>query len=303
MSRWSTSRLGDLSGRTYVVTGAGSGIGLETARGLAGQGAHVVLAVRDRARGEQAQAKVGGDSVLADLDLADLESVAAFAQSLPDEQVSGLVCNAGVMAGPRMFTTDGFERQMGTNLLGHAELVSGLWDRLTTAAGRVVMVSSIAARTGRLSAQSTRDDLVDPQPYSPGQVYANSKQADLLFAQELARRAADAGSPVTAVAAHPGVSATNLLVRMQREHGRGWLTPVIRASSAALMMSAQGGAQPSLRALDPATPNGAFVGPRHLGQSRGAPELLDVYATGSDPAVAARLWSLTEDVLAHALPV
>jgi NAD(P)-dependent dehydrogenase (short-subunit alcohol dehydrogenase family) len=303
MAHWTPARLGDLTGQVHVVTGATSGIGLETARGLAGQGARVVLAVRDEARGARARAQVGGDSTVVRLDLADLDAVREFADALPADRVAGLVCNAGVMAGPRMFTTQGHERQMGTNLVGHAELVSLLWPRLTAAAGRVVMVSSIAARGGRLSATSTRADLVDPQPYDPGQVYANTKQADLLLARELHRRAAAAGSPVSAVAAHPGVSATNLFVRTQQEYGRAWAVPFVRVLQRVVLMSARDGALPSLRALDPATPSGAFVGPRHLNQARGRPELLDVYPTGSDPAVAARLWELTEDVLGHRLPV
>jgi NAD(P)-dependent dehydrogenase (short-subunit alcohol dehydrogenase family) len=298
---WSVRSLGELAGRTYVVTGANSGIGLETARELVVRGAHVVLACRDVSRGEQARRTLGGKgstSVLA-IDLADLDSVAVFAKRVEEDLpvLSGLVLNAGVMGGAFAVTAQGHERQMGTNHLGHAALVSALWPVLVSSGTRVVPVSSIAARGGDLSASSTVDDLVAPSPYDAGRVYARTKQANLLFAQELHRRAAAAGTAVTSVAAHPGVSSTNLFPRQQRDSGRGWLAPVVGVVSKVVMQSAGAGAEPVLRALDHSTPSGAFVGPKALGQWRGRPELLDVYPTASDPAVAAHVWQLTEDVL------
>jgi NAD(P)-dependent dehydrogenase (short-subunit alcohol dehydrogenase family) len=313
MTGWQARQLAEQTGRTFVITGANSGVGLEAARDLVGRGGHVVLAVRDLARGEQARAQItrgaSGSAEVRRLDLADLDSVTAFAKDLTeqlgasDRLLTALVCNAGVMGGPQLLTSQGFERQLGTNHLGHAALVTALWPALHTAGGRVVVLSSIAARGGRLSTTTTREDLVAPQPYQANRVYANSKQANLLFAQELHRRAVAAGSPVSVVAAHPGVSATNLFVRQLREQNRGWLVPAARLAMPLVLQSAAAGALPTLRALHPSTPSGAFVGPRALGQFRGRPELLDVYSTGSDPAVAARLWALTEDVLGAPLPV
>ncbi len=300
-SRWTVRSLAEQTGKTSVITGGNSGIGLEAARELVARGAHVVLACRDTGKAEAARRTLGGSgsTSVGQLDLADLDSVATFAKQVAEEQpvLNGLVCNAGVMGGALALTAQGHERQMGTNHLGHAALVSALWPTLVQSAGRVVVISSIAARGGNLSATTTVDELVLPQPYVPGQVYARTKQANLLFAQELHRRAVAAGAPVAVVAAHPGVSATNLFARQQQDSGRGWLVPVITPLNKLVMQSPRAGAEPTLRALDHSTPSGAFVGPRKLGQWRGPAELLDVYSTGSDPAVAARLWDLTEEIL------
>ncbi len=302
---WDARQLGSQTGRTFVVTGANSGIGLETSRELVRRGAHVVLAVRDVARGEQARADLlsgggQGRASVVELDLADLHSVATAAKAIAEAHpgLHGLVANAGVMGGPLGLTAQGHERQMGTNHLGHAALVSALWPQLVSAGGRVVLVSSIAARGGSLSAESTIDDLVAPTEYRPQAVYSNTKQANLLFAQELHRRASAAGSPVSVVAAHPGVSSTNLFTRQLRE--RSLLAPLAPIAGVVMKLALQpasAGALATLRALDHSTPSGGFVGPASLGQTRGRPELLEVYPSGSDPAVAARLWVLTEELL------
>lgn len=314
MTAWTARQLAEQTGRTFVITGANSGIGFEAARDLVGRGGHVVLAVRDLVKGEQARAAItadgqSGSAEVRQLDLADLDSVAVFAKELTEQLESdgrllnALVCNAGVMGGPLLFTTQGFERQMGTNHLGHAALTSALWPALHSAGGRVVVVSSIAARGGRLWTGTTREDLVAPSPYVSQKVYSNAKQANLLFAQELHRRIVVAGSPVSAVACHPGVSWTNLFARQLRDEGKGWVVPALTLVRPMVFQSATAGAQPTLRALDAATPSGAFVGPKLLNQMRGRPELLDVYGTGSDPAVAARVWQLTEEILRAPLPL
>ncbi len=312
MSGWQPRQLAEQTGRTVVITGANSGIGLAAARDLVGRGAHVVLACRDTAAGDKARASLAGTRGTAEvreLDLADLDSVAAFAKGLTEQldadgrSLNALVCNAGVMGGPPLFTSQGFERQMGTNHLGHAALITALWPALHLAAGRVVLVSSIAARGGRLSASSTTQDLVAPAPYDAQRVYANTKQANLLLAQELHRRVVAAGSPVSVVAVHPGVAWTNLFARQLREQGRGYLVVPLSLVRPVVFQSATAGALPTLRALDTTTPSGAFVGPKAFNQFRGRPELLEVYTTGRDPDVAARLVQLTQEVLGTALPV
>ncbi|MBC7374846.1 MAG: SDR family NAD(P)-dependent oxidoreductase [Frankiales bacterium] len=306
---WHPRQLAQQTGRTFVITGANSGIGLEAARDLVGRGAHVVLAVRDPARGKQASAGLGGrpgSSSVVELDLADLDSVATGAKTIAaqHENLHALVCNAGVMGGPYLLTAQGFERQMATNHLGHAALITALWPQLHATGGRVVLVSSIAARSGRLSATTSREELVEPgSSYDGKLVYSNTKQANLLFAQELHRRAGKAGSPVSAVAVHPGVSATNLFARQLSDGGRSVLAPLSKILTKVVLQSASAGALPTLRALDHSTPSGAFVGPARFGQVRGRPELLDVYHSGKDRAVAAHLWQLTEDVLGAPLPV
>ena len=290
---WDASTLEAWTDRTVVVTGGNSGIGLEAARALQSYGADVVLACRDTTR---AQAVARGAQVR-ELDLADLDSVARFAEQT--DRVDALVCNAGIMGGAMLGTVQGHERQMGTNHLGHAALVARLFPLLDAARGRVVMISSIAARSGRLGADLTVDDLISPPGYQSQAVYANTKQANLLFAQELHRRV---GERVAAVAAHPGVSWTNLFLRQLADDGKRWLVPAARVLGPVLLQSARAGAQPTLRALDPATPSGSFVGPRRFNQLRGPAELLEVYRGGADPATAARLWELTEQVLGIALP-
>jgi NAD(P)-dependent dehydrogenase (short-subunit alcohol dehydrogenase family) len=304
---WHPRQLGRQTGRTFVVTGANSGIGLEAARGLVGLGADVVLAVRGTAMGEKAAARLAGpgSTSVVELDLSDLDQVAGCATTLLDrhDELSALICNAGVMGGPLQFTAQGFERQMATNHLGHAALVAALWPLLHASASRVVVVSSTEARDGQLSPQTTREQLLNPTPYDGRQVYRNTKQANLLFAQELHRRCVKAGSPVGAVAVHPGASATNLFARQLERAGSGRLARVSKVVTGVLLQSAAAGALSTLRALDRGTPSGAFVGPARFGQLRGRPELLDVYASARDPATAARLWELTEQVLGRPLPV
>ncbi len=304
---WHPRQLAQQTGRTVVVTGANSGIGLEAARDLVGRGAHVVLAVRDVAKGEDAAARLAGpgSTSVVKLDLSDLDQVAVCAETLLDrhERISALVCNAGVMGGPLLLTPQGFERQMATNHLGHAALVAALWPLLNASASRVVLVSSGEARGGQLSPQTTREQLLNPAPYDGRQVYRNTKQANLLFAQELHRRCAKAGSPVSAVAVHPGAVATNLFARQLERAGRDRLAAVSKVVTTVLLPSAAAGALPTLRALDPSTPSGAFVAPGGFAQLRGRPELVDVYASAKDPAAAARLWELTGQVLGTPLPV
>ena len=274
-------------GRSVVITGGNSGIGRKAAQALRSQGAEVTLACRDVPR---AQRETPGFEVR-ELDLADLDSVERFASRTGD--VDALVCNAGVMGGTFALTKQSIERQMGTNHFGHAALVAQLFPRTR----RIVIISSIAARGGRLHPGMTAADLVSPSSYASMEVYASTKQANLLFAQELHRRVGDR-VPVTC--AHPGVSWTNLFPRQLREEGRGWLVPAARVLGPVLLQPAAAGAAPTLMALE--APSGSFVGPRAFNQWRGKPHLLDVYSTGSDPATAARLWELTEEVLGIALP-
>src|SRR4051794_28617978 len=313
MTAWTARSLAEQTGRTFVITVSNSGVGLEAARDLVGRGAHVVLAVRDLKKGEAARDAISGgrakgSAEVRHLDLADLDSVSAFAKELSEHldssnrMLNALVCNAGVMGGPLLYTTQGFERQVGTNHLGHVALVSALWPALHSAGGRVVVVGSIASRGGRLSTSSTRDDLVAPSPFESQKVYANSKQANLLFAEELHRRVVAAGSPVSVVACHPGVSWTNLFSRQMRDEGKAWALPFLTLVRPIAFQSAAAGAQPTLRALDPSTPSGAFVGPKLLGQVRGRPELLEPFATVRDPEVAAHVWQLTEDILQNPMP-
>ena len=201
--KWTTDDMPSQDGRTFVITGANSGIGLVAARELGRAGARVVLAVRDPARGEQAAATIDGETEVRRLDLADLASIRAFAEEW-DGPIDALVDNAGVMATPQRRTKDGFELQIGTNHLGHFALTNLLLPHVTD---RVVTVSSGAHRGGSIRL----DDLNwERGRYSRWRAYGQSKLANLLFTLELQRRLAEAGSDVRAVAAHPGYARTNL---------------------------------------------------------------------------------------------
>src|SRR5437763_4312447 len=214
----------DQSGRTVLVTGANSGLGLRAAEVLAGKGARVLMACRSPERGETALRAVtrnGGKAELVELDLADLGSVRTAAQrvrELTGDQLDVLMNNAGVMATPKRTTKDGFELQFGTNHLGHAALTWLLAPALRARpAARVVTLSSTAARPGRI-------DLADPnfehRRYGAASGYYQAKLANLVFAMELDRRARAAGLALGSVAAHPGLTATNLATNMAHAHGR-----------------------------------------------------------------------------------
>ena len=191
---WDVSDLPDQRGRTVVVTGASSGLGQATAAAFALAGAHVVLAVRDAARGERAAAGMTGSTEVRRLDLADLASVRAFAAAW-EGPLDVLVNNAGVMAVPRGRTVDGFETQLGTNHLGHFALTNLL---LRHIADRVVTVSSAAHRHGRIDLEDLN---WQQRRYRRWAAYGQSKLANLLFTLELERRLVEAGSPVRALAA------------------------------------------------------------------------------------------------------
>ena len=266
-------------GRRAVVTGANSGIGFVAARELARAGAHVVLACRDARRGEAALLRVreavpDARVQLGELDLADLASVRGFAAAR-SEPLDLLVNNAGVMALPsRQETADGFERQIGTNHLGHFALTGLLLDRLLEGDDpRVVTVSSNAHKMGRMDF----DDFLCERGYGRWEAYGRSKLANLLFAFELQRRADAAGLPLRSLAAHPGYSATELQGQSSRERGN----PLLRAGDAlvnkvgnlVLAQSDEKGALPTLFAATEDLPGAAYVGPNGPGEWRGAPQV------------------------------
>ena len=281
---FSAADLPDLSGRVAVVTGASSGLGEATARGLARAGAHVVLAVRDTARGERALSSLEGSGEVRRLDLADLGSVRTFADELPGE-VDILVNNAGVMAVPLRRTVDGFESQIGTNHLGHVALTMLLLPRI---ADRVVTVSSGIARIGHVDL----DDLNwERRRYGAWRAYAQSKRANLLFTYELNRRLVEQGSPVRALAAHPGIAAT----RLQRRTGRP-LRDIVACSTALFSSDAAHGALPTLHAATGDIPGGLCVGPDARATTRYAPVVAALPGWAADPDTARRLFDLSVEL-------
>src|SRR3954454_11163254 len=314
MPGWDQTHVTDQTGKTFVITGANSGVGLEAARVLAGRGGNVVLGCRDPQRAETARAelaaKATGEVTTIALDLADLDSVRRCAAELGElhPRVDALVNNAGVMGGARMSTAQGFERQMGTNHLGHFLLTMLLWPAVKAVGdGRVINVSSLASRGGKLDADMTRETLIDPKPYRETAVYNNTKQANLLFTAELQRRIDRSGLGIRAIAVHPGVSATKLFGRQVRENKLPFirvLAPAADIFTRVAFQSGAAGALPTVRArADPEVKGGAFVGPKSLGGSRGKPEIIDMFVTGTDEKTAQRLWELTEEILGEPFPL
>ncbi|UGT44472.1 SDR family NAD(P)-dependent oxidoreductase [Nocardia yamanashiensis] len=291
-SRWTARDLPRMDGQTVIVTGANSGLGLVTTRELARVGAHVVLAVRDVRRGEAAAREVEGSTEVRELDLADLASIRAFAEGWT-EPVAALVNNAGIMMVPHGHTADGFERQFGTNHLGHFALTNLLLPRITD---RVVTVSSQAHRRGSI-------DLNDlnwkARPYNTVAAYGQSKLANLLFTLELSRRLEAAGSKVRATAAHPGWSATNL-----QSHTENRVADLaMRIGNLVLAQRPEAGARPTLYALSRDIPSDSYVGPDGFYEYRGHPKLVGRSAAASDAATARKLWEASEELTGIRFPL
>jgi NAD(P)-dependent dehydrogenase (short-subunit alcohol dehydrogenase family) len=290
--KWTAQDLADLHGRTFVVTGANSGIGRATATELARAGAHVVLAVRDPQRGAQAAAAMPGDVEIRRLDLASLHSVRAFAAEW-DGALDVLVNNAGVMALPEGRTRDGFEMQIGTNHLGHFALTNLLLPHIRD---RVVTVSSGAHRMGSIGL----DDLNwQRRDYDRWRAYGQSKLANLLFTAELQRRLEEAGSSIRALAAHPGWAATNL----QRRTGSTVQNALMALGNRVIAQSEERGALPILYAATQDLPGNSYVGPDGFREGRGHPTLVGRSDAARDGRTAAGLWRLSETLTAVSFPL
>jgi NAD(P)-dependent dehydrogenase (short-subunit alcohol dehydrogenase family) len=294
---WSSAQIPDQGGRTAIVTGANSGLGLVSVRELARRGARVVLACRNTQKGEEAlravEAAAPGSQVeLAALDLGDLASIESFAEwfrsSHGQDGLDLLINNAGVMAPPRSQTADGFELQLGTNHLGHFALTArliALMDGHSDA--RVVTLSSNAHKMGSIDF----DDLQSERGYRRWRAYGQSKLANLMFALELDRRLRAAGSTVKSMAAHPGYAATNLQSAAAPAIDR----LVMRFTNLLMAQSADMGALPSLYAAScPGLEGGSYAGPDGIGEFRGHPHLASASRAARDEQVAARLWAVSE---------
>lgn len=282
MTKWTLSDLHDQSGRTVIVTGASSGLGLTVARELASAGATVVLAVRDVAKGREAAAQMTGRTEVRELDVSDLGSVRRFAAAW-NGPIDVLVNNAGVMEVPFARTADGFESQFATNYLGPFVLTGLLLPHITD---RVVSVSSQLHRMGK----THLDDLNSAdRPYQASGAYNDSKLAVVLFSLELQRRLDAAGSPVRSIVAHPGIASTNLA----RHAASGKVTYALRF----LFNDAATGALSLLYAATQDVPGNSYIGPRGLGSMKGHPALGKAASAGRDTEAAQRLWVATEVLL------
>jgi NAD(P)-dependent dehydrogenase (short-subunit alcohol dehydrogenase family) len=291
-AKWTAQDLPALEGRTFVVTGANSGIGLAAARGLGRAGARVVLAVRDVAKGQAAAASIEGRPEVRELDLADLASVRAFTDAW-DGDLDVLVNNAGVMAVPERRTKDGFELHFGTNHLGHFALTNLL---LPHVRDRVVVVASGAHRMGSIHL----DDLNwDRHGYQRWRAYGQSKLANLLFMSELQRRLDEGGSSVRALGAHPGWAATNLQHRTENVVQNAFLA----IGNRLIAQSEEMGALPTLFAATQDLPGDTYVGPDGFQEQRGHPTVVGRSGAARDVETAARLWELSEGLTGVAFPL
>ena len=273
---WSAHDLHRMEGRTVVVTGASSGLGEQNAAVLARAGARVVLAVRDTVKGERVAEAMTGDLEVRWLDLADLASVRAFAAEWTGP-LDVLINNAGIMAVPEGETADGFEMQIGTNHLGHFALTALLLPDITD---RVVTVSSQAHRMGRIH---LTDLNAERRTYHRWAAYGQSKLANLLFTTELQRRLELAGSPVRALAAHPGFAATGLTA-----HFGGVLGGGMNRVAGLLASTASDGALPTLYAATEDLPGDSFVGP-----GKNGPRLESRSRAARDDEMARQLFDLS----------
>jgi NAD(P)-dependent dehydrogenase (short-subunit alcohol dehydrogenase family) len=291
ISEWITNTIPDLTDKIAIVTGANSGIGYETARALAGRNAAVILACRDESKASSALQQIKQENPVAkaefvQLDLTDLASVRRFAGEFAKrhDRLDMLINNAGVMMTPLGKTVDGFERQFGTNHLGHFALTCLLLDLiLHTPLARVVTVSSAGHRFGKMDF----DNLNGERGYAPARAYAQSKLANLLFTYELQRRLESTEADAIAVAAHPGWTATNLAVH--------W--PMVRILSPLIGQKSEMGALPTIyAAAAPGVRGGSYYGPGGWQELRGYPTKVQSSARSHSASDAARLWAISEEL-------
>ncbi len=304
MSKWTEADIPDQTGRIAIVTGANTGLGFETARALAEHGAHVVVAVRDTTKGTAAAGRIAKAAPKASvevhkLDLGSLDSVRTAAGELAAKypRIDLLINNAGVMYPPKSTTADGFELQFGTNHLGHFAFTGLLLNNLLPVEGsRVVTVASIAHTAAKLDV----DDLQwERRRYDRPGSYGASKLSNLLFSYELQRRLAAKNEPTIAVAAHPGVSNTELI-----RHIPGSALPGVSFLGDLVVNSAQKGALATLRAAtDPAVTGGQYYGPDGFRELRGYPKLVQSNAKSHDRELQARLWTVSEELAGVTFPV
>ena len=290
---WDARRIGDVTGRRYLVTGGTSGLGLETARALSARGGHVTITARNATKAASV-IDTGAATEVLEMDLMDLDSVRAAALKV-EHAYDVVILNAGVMWTPYTLSVDGFESQMATNHLGHFALAGLIKDLVTE---RIVAVSSIYHRYGSFGDGSSAE--IERRcrglaPYSPKFAYGDSKLANLLFVQEIERRRAREGWKFIALAAHPGWSNTHLFDTAGSTRGMtGAMTSI---SGRFLAQSAARGALPQLcAATHPGLVGGEYLGPRGPGELRGTPKFVTASPKAYDAVMARDLWKISEEL-------
>jgi NAD(P)-dependent dehydrogenase (short-subunit alcohol dehydrogenase family) len=301
MSKWTPQQIPPQQGRLAIVTGANSGIGYQTARYLSRAGATVILACRNREKGEGARAKIVAGNATAGnatakvevraLDVADLDSVRRFASEFLNENklLDLLINNAGVMSIPeRRATPQGFETQFGTNHLGHFALTGLLLPALLRRPNsRVVTVASLAHQRGKLNF----DDLNAERGYDPRGAYQQSKLANLVFGLEFDRRLRARSAETASMIAHPGVALTNIVSGM----GSGLKARILNALLPLVAQSDDRGSWPLLyAATSPEAHGGGYYGPDGIAEVKGTPVEVKPKPHALDTAAGKRLWDISE---------
>ena len=298
-SNWTTNNIPDLTGKVIIVTGGNSGLGYEAVKAFAKKGAKVYMTSRSIEKGQNAQKQIldeVSDAAIevAQLNLADLSSVRKFANEFAgsEDRLDVLLNNAGIMMTPYSLTADGFENQFGTNHLGHFALTGLLLETISkTPESRIVNVSSIAHKGGSFDF----NDLLysNGKTYDPMKAYRRSKLANLLFTYELQRRLSSAGNGTIAVAAHPGVSMTNLANHLTNNLLLKILTPIVGL----LLHSPAKGALPEIRAaVDPSVQGGQYYGPDGFREIAGSPVLVESNKASHNEDDAKKLWEVSEQL-------
>ncbi|MEY2422547.1 MAG: hypothetical protein QOI95_2614 [Acidimicrobiaceae bacterium] len=299
MTSWTATDIPDQKGRTVLITGANSGLGLRSAEALTRAGASVLLACRNPEKAAaalesvEACATTGTPSVIS-LDLADLSSIEAAADAVSNRvgHIDVLMNNAGVMAIPLRRTADDFEMQFGTNHFGHFALTGRLLPLLLAADNpRVVTTSSQAHRIGKMR----WDDLQWRKRYSKWMAYGQSKLANLLFAFELDRRAKQEGAALLSAAAHPGYASTHLQAAGPEMAGSPLMERAMDFGNRLVAQSDADGALPQLYAATmPDVKGGEYYGPSGPFEMRGSPKKVGRTGAARDASAAKRLWEISE---------
>jgi len=299
-TKWTVQQIPSQRGKTALVTGANSGIGYQAALELTRHGANVLLACRNAAKGQAALERLkreapGAAAELVEVDMASLASIRSFATAFAGREIplDLLINNAGVMALPkREVTVDGFERQFGTNHLGHFALTGLLLPQLLAAsAPRVVTVASLAHRNGKIDFENLQSE----RGYKPLGAYGESKLANILFAKDLDRRARAAHSKLISLAVHPGISMTNIMVNGPGT--RNLQAIVLRILAPIMIQPDDAGALPTLyAATSPDAKGGEYIGPDGFQEFKGSPVVVQPRANGLDEAVGKRLWTVSEEL-------
>lgn len=295
--KWTTKHIPDLTGKVIIVTGGNSGLGFESVKAFAQKGAEVILASRSVENGENAKNQLGevkGKIAVMQLDLSDFESIKKFADKVKEKvsKLDVLLNNAGIMMTPYFTTKDGLEAQNGINHFGHFVLTGQLFDLIkNTPNSRIVNVSSLAHKQGEMDFDNLLFE--NGKDYNPSKSYGRSKLSNLLFTYELQRRIETAGINSLALAAHPGVSKTNLARYLEKKLIFKILKPLVSP----LFQSAEKGALPQIRAsVDKDVKGGEFYGPDGFKEMKGYPVRVKSNEASHNVADARKLWDISEKI-------